>query len=261
MLNGTPIRPANEVHANDQVQNSLDGITSELGTVRVLLCVRGDAQSEELARYTRNLADRLGASWMATPLPGKRSSRCKTQELERINAVLRLVEALGGQTVRIPLSGRFADNLISFAYKNNVAHIVLAKSERERWYEYSVVRDLMHRAGRIRLYIISKDSPLIGYGKPIVTPRRRIMDRHSGSVPVGRDSRSRRCRGGKGYRDFGGYLSHCACRGRIYLHQLSLSPSGTDWPRRFWPPHWRVFALIFSSCHRFTAWLSTIRST
>ena len=171
MLNGTPILPANEVHANDQVQNSLDGITSDLGAVgRVLVCVRGDAQSEELARYTRNLADRLGASWMATPLPGKRSSRCKTPELERINAVLRLVEALGGKAVRIPLSGRVADNLISFANKNNVAHIVLAKSEHERWYEYSVVRDLMHRAGRIRLHLINEHSPLIGHVKPIVTP-------------------------------------------------------------------------------------------
>jgi len=80
------------------------------------------------------------------------------------------VEALGGKAVRIPLSGRVADNLISFANKNNVAHIVLAKSEHERWYEYSVVRDLMHRAGRIRLHLINEHSPLIGHVKPIVTP-------------------------------------------------------------------------------------------
>lgn len=134
MLNGTPIRPFDAADLNKPAHNSLGEIATDLGAVgRVLVCVKGDAQSEQLARYTRQLADGLGTSWMATPFPDKRSSISKTQELERMDDVLQLVEALGGEVVRIPLSGRIADDLIKFAHRNNVAHIVIAKSERKRW--------------------------------------------------------------------------------------------------------------------------------
>jgi len=262
ILNGIPIRPSHEVDSNKQAQKSLGEKTTHLGTVgRVLVCVRGDAQSKELARYTRELADRLGTAWMATPLPDERTSRCKTPELAGIDELLQLVEALGGTVVRIPLNGRIADNLIKFAHQNNVTHIVISKSEHRRWYKYSVVRDLLHRADRIRVHIISEDDPPIGYVKPIVAPAAQSWIATLAPYLWAGTAIAAAVMVAKA-------IGTLVGTPRIEHVELVLLTSIVAVAVRYGlaasllaTARWRAFASTSSSCNRFTALLSTIRST
>src|SRR6202008_889335 len=58
-------------------------------------------------------------------------------------------------------SRRVADDVLSFARKTNVTHIIVGKSERSRWFEIlhgSVVHDLVRRAGNISVHVIPGES-------------------------------------------------------------------------------------------------------
>src|SRR6476660_46559 len=68
---------------------------------RILVCVSEDPKSASLVRYAKRLADRLG-----------------------------------GEAITLPASARrIDDDILSFARKQNVTHIVIGKSTRSRWFE------------------------------------------------------------------------------------------------------------------------------
>ncbi|HEY0328495.1 MAG TPA: sensor histidine kinase KdpD, partial [Rhodopseudomonas sp.] len=126
---------------------------------RILVCVNEDARSAGLVRYTRRLADRLHAPWSAICVETRQGQRLTEVERDRLADTLRLAEALGGEGMTIPGSGRHvADDVMSFASSNNVTHIVVGKSTRSLWVELlrgSVVHDLIRRAGNISVHVIA----------------------------------------------------------------------------------------------------------
>jgi two-component system sensor histidine kinase KdpD len=126
---------------------------------RILVCVSEDPRSAGLVRYAKRLADRLRAPW--TALCVETSRHLSDKERDRIAESLRLAERLDGQAITIPAaSRRIADDLISFAQKHNVTHIIIGKSARSRWFEIlhgSVVHDLLRRAGNISVHVIAGD--------------------------------------------------------------------------------------------------------
>jgi two-component system sensor histidine kinase KdpD len=128
---------------------------------RIIVCVSEDPRSAGLVRYASRLADRLHAPWTALSIETSRSLQFSEDERDRIAEALRLAERLGGEVVRIPgKSRRIADDIISFAHKNNVTHIVVGKSTRSRWFEIlhgPVVHDLVRRAGNISVHVIAGD--------------------------------------------------------------------------------------------------------
>jgi K+-sensing histidine kinase KdpD len=95
---------------------------------RILVCVSEDPRSPGLVRYAKRLADRLRAPWTALCVETTRSLQFGDAERDRIAEALRLAERLDGEAVTIPAKARrIADDVISFAQKNNVTHIVLGK--------------------------------------------------------------------------------------------------------------------------------------
>src|SRR5262249_17990429 len=68
-------------------------------------------------------------------------------------------ERLDGQSITIPAAARrIADEVLDFAHRNNVTHIIVGKSRRSRWFEIlhgSVVRELVRRAGNIAVLVIA----------------------------------------------------------------------------------------------------------
>jgi len=124
---------------------------------RVLVCVSEDVACAGLIRYAKRLADRLHAPWTALYVETARYHRMSERERDRIADGLRLAETLGAQAITIP-GGRIADDIVSYARDNNIAHIVIGKSERSRWFEMlhgSVVHDLVRRAGNISVHVIA----------------------------------------------------------------------------------------------------------
>ena len=125
---------------------------------RILVCVSEDPRSTSLVRYSKRMADRLHAPWMAVSIETSRSLGLTEAERDRIAATLRLAERLGAEAMTVPATTRrIADDVINLAQKNNVTHVVIGKSTRPRWFEIlhgSVVHDLVRRAGNISVHVV-----------------------------------------------------------------------------------------------------------
>src|SRR5262249_595239 len=103
---------------------------------RILVCVSEDPLAPGLVRYAKRLADRLHAPWTALYLETRRSLNLSEGERDRVSQTLRLAERLEGEAITIPLAARsVADDVLSFAHKNNVTHIIIGKSTRPGWFE------------------------------------------------------------------------------------------------------------------------------
>jgi two-component system sensor histidine kinase KdpD len=130
---------------------------------RILVCVNEDPRSAALVRYCKRLADRLRASWIALSLETGRSLQLSEAQKDRIAETMRLAERLDAETVTLPAKARrIADDIIGFAQKNNVTHIIVGKAARSRWFEIvhgSVVHDLVRRAGNISVHVIAGEEP------------------------------------------------------------------------------------------------------
>jgi two-component system sensor histidine kinase KdpD len=128
---------------------------------RLLVCVSEDPRSAGLVRYTKRLADRLHAPWIALYVETRRSLQFSEEDRNRIADTLRLAERLDGEVVTLSAKARgIADDVLDFGRKSNVTHIVIGKSTRSRWFEIlhgSVVHDLVRRAGNISVHVIAGD--------------------------------------------------------------------------------------------------------
>jgi two-component system sensor histidine kinase KdpD len=143
---------------------------------RILVCVSEDPRAADLIRYTKRIADRLHAPWIALWVESPRSLRLSEQERDRIADTLRLAQLLGGEAVTIPGTTRIADDVLSFAHANNVTHITIGKSSRTRWFELlhgSVVHELVRRAGNISVHVIAGEELA---GEPIPKKAVRAAD-------------------------------------------------------------------------------------
>jgi two-component system sensor histidine kinase KdpD len=134
---------------------------------RVLVCVSEDPRAAGLVRYAKRLADRLHAPLTALSVETPRTLQLTDEQRDRIADTLRLAEALGGEAITIPGSGRrIADDVTGYARANNVTHIVIGKSTRSKWFELlhgSVVHDLVRRTGNISVHVIAGEME----GEPI----------------------------------------------------------------------------------------------
>jgi two-component system, OmpR family, sensor histidine kinase KdpD len=124
---------------------------------RILVGVNEDPHGQALIRYTRRLADRLRAPWVAIHVETSASQRLGDAERDRIANTLRLAERLGGEAVTIPGS-EVAEELIGYARATNGTHIVIAKSGRSRLSELfrgSSTHRIIRDAGEISVHVIA----------------------------------------------------------------------------------------------------------
>ena len=123
------------------------------------MCVSEDPRSASLVRYAKRLADRLHAPWTALCIETRRSLQFSETDRDRVAETMRLAERLGGEAITLPASARrIDDDILSFARKQNVTHIVIGKSTRSRWFEIlhgSVVHELVRRSGNISVHVIA----------------------------------------------------------------------------------------------------------
>src|SRR5690349_15939121 len=65
---------------------------------RLLVCISEDPRSAGLVRFTKRLADRLHAAWIALYVESKRSLQLNEGQRDRVADTLRLAQALGGRS-------------------------------------------------------------------------------------------------------------------------------------------------------------------
>lgn len=152
---------ADRVEADVQAQRTDQGIESPWRTnERILVCVGPSPASARLVRTTRRLAAGLHANWFAAYVesPLRPTS---TADRQRLDAHLRLVEALGGTVVR--LSGnQVSAALLDYASKNNVSRIVIGKPTHSRLRDLwrgSLLDEVVRGSGDIDVHVISADAP------------------------------------------------------------------------------------------------------
>jgi two-component system sensor histidine kinase KdpD len=104
----------------------------------------------------------LHGPFVALYVEGPRSLQLSERERDRIADALRLAQALGGDAVTIPGSGRrIADDVIAYARQNNITQLAIGKSSRSRWFEIlygSVVHDLVRRSGNISVHVVAGEA-------------------------------------------------------------------------------------------------------
>jgi two-component system sensor histidine kinase KdpD len=147
---------------------------------RVLVCVSEDPRAAALVRYAKRLADRLHGPLTALYIETRRGLQLTEEERDRIADTLRLAQALGGEPVTIPGSGRrIADDVVAYARANNITQLIIGKSNRSRWFELlygSVVHDLVRKAGNISVHVVAGDELA---GEPIPKKSVATIERRS----------------------------------------------------------------------------------
>jgi two-component system sensor histidine kinase KdpD len=152
---------ADRVEADVQAQRSDQGIESPWRTTeRILVCVGPSPASARLVRTTRRLAAGLHANWFAAYVESPLRPTAAADR-QRLDAHLRLVEALGGSVVRLSGS-QVSAALLDYASKNNISRIVIGKPTHSRLRDLihgSLLDEVVRGSGDIDVHVISADAP------------------------------------------------------------------------------------------------------
>jgi two-component system sensor histidine kinase KdpD len=135
---------------------------------RVLVCIQGGRKATATVRHAKRLADQLRAPWSAINVETTRSTRATVAERDSAVEALRLAERLGAEPVLIP-GQDVADTVIDYARANNVTHLIVGKSDRNRWLQWllgSITQRLINRAGGINIHVIDVPAERID-GAPV----------------------------------------------------------------------------------------------
>jgi two-component system sensor histidine kinase KdpD len=125
---------------------------------RVLACVGDNANSAEVIRYARRMADSLKAPWAAIHVETGRTAQLTEQERDRIAEALRLAERLGAETVTIP-GQDVADTIADYATANNFTQVIIAQPLRPRWMEWlygTQTQRLIRKVGGASVHVLGK---------------------------------------------------------------------------------------------------------
>jgi two-component system, OmpR family, sensor histidine kinase KdpD len=151
-------RTAERVDAEVLAYRKQHGISSLWPTAdRILVCVGPSPGSERLIRATKRIAEGLHASWGAAHVEVLGAPPLGDKDRERVEAHLRLAEALGGEVIR--LAGRtVAGALLEHARQTNVSRIVAGKPTHARWRDLvrgSLLDTLIRGSGTIEVHVIA----------------------------------------------------------------------------------------------------------
>ncbi|HET9627803.1 MAG TPA: DUF4118 domain-containing protein, partial [Kofleriaceae bacterium] len=167
-------RTAERVDADVLAYRRQHGISSPWPTSeRIVVCVGPSPGSERLIRASKRIAEGLHAGWVAAHVEVLGAPPLGERDRERLEAHLRLAEALGGEVVR--LTGRtVAAALLDHARETNVTRIVAGKPTHARWRDRvrgSLLDALIRGSGPIEIHVIA---PLDdGRAPPPSLPRER----------------------------------------------------------------------------------------
>lgn len=125
---------------------------------RLMVAVFASPYSEALVRWTRQLAETMGATWLGAYVDdGRPLSDLEKRLLERNT---QLVRRLGGDFASIQ-DQSLVNGLLRLARQNHVTQLVVGKSQRGRLRNMlsggSVVNRLLRRSGDIDVYVVSPE--------------------------------------------------------------------------------------------------------
>ncbi|HKY28610.1 MAG TPA: sensor histidine kinase KdpD [Pyrinomonadaceae bacterium] len=125
--------------AQDQADKSQnyrqrEGLGQAVIPERVMVAIASRGSAKKLLRIGSRVAGRFASNWYAVYVetPREESGRIKPQDYAALQENLRFAEVLGAKFVKLK-GTNVADELIAFANREGITHVVLGQTARSRW--------------------------------------------------------------------------------------------------------------------------------
>ncbi len=141
---------------------------------RILVCVGPNPLSYRLVRAARRMATGLHAQWFTINIETPAHAREPQKQRDRVTRTLRLAEQLGAQTATLT-GTNVAEEIISFARRQNISKIIIGKPAKARWQEMlfgSVVDTMIRQSGNTDVYVITGDPGAPEVAARVVAPKK-----------------------------------------------------------------------------------------
>ncbi|MGE5182518.1 MAG: ATP-binding protein [Acidobacteriota bacterium] len=155
---------------------------------RIVVCVGPSPTSERLIRAAKRIAESLHAPWTAAHVDVLGARPLDDKDRERLEAHLRLAEALGADVVRLR-GNSVAPALLDHAREHNVTRIVAGKPTHSRWRDRvrgSLLDALIRGSGEIEVHVIAPIERELPPRAPPLPHRERVAPAAYGwaTVPI-----------------------------------------------------------------------------
>jgi two-component system sensor histidine kinase KdpD len=151
-------RAADRVEAAARESAAGDRISrARLAGERILVATGPDAQSEQLVRTGKRLADALDADWTVVYVETPRLLRLAQSERNRRIDLLRLAESLGAETVTLD-GPTPAATLVEYAQTRRATRIIVGAAKRRGWRAWlraSTATELVHSARGFDVIVVA----------------------------------------------------------------------------------------------------------
>ncbi len=125
--------------AQDQASKSQgyrerEGLEQAVIPEKVMVCMASRGSAKKLLRVGSRIAGRLANDWYAVYVetPNEEPGRIKPRDYAALQENIRFAEELGAKVVK--LSGRrVADELVGFARREGITHVIFGQTSRSRW--------------------------------------------------------------------------------------------------------------------------------
>ena len=122
-----------------------EGLERAVIPEKVMVAIASHGSAKKLLRVGSRIAGRLASDWYAVYVqtPAEEMGRIKPQDHAALQENVRFAEDLGARVVKLR-GRRVADELIDFARREGITHVVFGQTSRSRW-DILVHGSVIHR--------------------------------------------------------------------------------------------------------------------
>lgn len=111
-----------------------EGLERAVIPEKVMVAIASHGSAKKLLRVGSRIAGRLASDWYAVYVqtPGEEMGRIRPQDYAALQENIHFAEGLGARVVKLK-GRRVADELIDFARREGITHVVFGQTSRSRW--------------------------------------------------------------------------------------------------------------------------------
>ncbi len=125
---------------------------------RLLVCINESNVAKALIRAAKRMADRTRIPWIAVTVVTPKHEALGIDRISATREALTLAESLGGETATLRVESDAANEILAYARRRNVTHIVIGRARRRPlfdWFRESVADKLLRTARDFEITIVA----------------------------------------------------------------------------------------------------------
>ncbi len=153
--------------AEDQASKAHDyrqreGLEQAVIPEKVMVCISSRGNAKKLLRVGSRIAGRFAHDWFSVYVqtPREQPGRIRPEDYVVLQENLRFAEEMGAKLVKLE-GNQVADELINFARKEGITHVIFGQSARSRWdilLHGSVINRFLSEVRNANVQVVSLDS-------------------------------------------------------------------------------------------------------